>query len=70
MSKNQKRKPNKKKFNVLENESIADCLDRMKQEGYEPVRRVEKSVFKEENGQKIPLGRNIIFDAVKVKHEH
>jgi hypothetical protein len=36
-----------KQFEVLENESIADCLERMKKEGYTPVRRIEKPVFKE-----------------------
>lgn len=42
-----KSKPKKKKFEVLENESISDCLDRMKKEGYMPVRRMEEPVFKE-----------------------
>ncbi|WP_349409286.1 NETI motif-containing protein [Pseudalkalibacillus sp. SCS-8] len=42
-----KKKPKKKKFEVQENESIADCLDRMKEEGYMPVRRMEEPVFQE-----------------------
>ena len=28
------KQPNKKKFEVLENETITDCLARMEQEGY------------------------------------
>jgi len=31
------KQPNKKKFEVLENETITDCLARMEQEGYAPV---------------------------------
>jgi hypothetical protein len=46
-----KNKPKKKKFEVLENESISDCLDRMQKEGYMPVRRMEEPVF-QENSQK------------------
>lgn len=30
------KQPNKKKFEVLENETITDCLARMEQEGYTP----------------------------------
>ncbi len=49
-----KNKPKKKKFEVLENETIASCLDRMKAEGYVPVRRMEEPVFQENsrNGKK------------------
>ncbi|COG42059.1 Uncharacterised protein [Streptococcus pneumoniae] len=35
------KQPNKKKFEVLENETITDCLARMEQEGYAPSRRME-----------------------------
>ncbi|KKB35747.1 NETI motif-containing protein [Bacillus thermotolerans] len=56
----------KKKFYVEENETIDQCLDRMKKEGYMPVRRIERPVFKEElvNGEKknIPAGREIVFE--------
>lgn len=46
-------KPKKLKFEVQENESISDCLDRIKGEGYTPVRRMEEPIFKEvnENGK-------------------
>ncbi|QKS73177.1 NETI motif-containing protein [Paenalkalicoccus suaedae] len=37
----------KKKFYVNENETIDQCLERMKQEGYMPVRRMEEPVLKE-----------------------
>lgn len=55
-------KPNKKKFEVMETESIGDCLDRMKQEGYTPVRRMEEPIFREENGVPVPVGRKIVFE--------
>lgn len=37
----------KKTFEVGPNETIADCLERMAEEGYQPVRRMEKPIFKE-----------------------
>ncbi|RDI36682.1 NETI motif-containing protein [Falsibacillus pallidus] len=56
----------KKVFEVQETETIGDCLDRMKKEGYMPVRRMEKPVFKEvkENGQVnyVPAGQKIVFE--------
>lgn len=41
------KQPNKKKFEVLENETITDCLARMEQEGYAPSRRMEEPIFHE-----------------------
>ncbi|MEH7223380.1 NETI motif-containing protein [Bacillus sp. JJ1566] len=59
-------KPKKQKFEVKENETIAQCLDRMKAEGYFPVRRMEEPVFQEikRNGEIIiePCGRKIVFE--------
>lgn len=59
---------NKKKiYEVDESESINDCLDRIKKDGYVPVKRTEKPIFKEktENGKIFyePVGRKIIFEA-------
>jgi hypothetical protein len=60
----------KKTFRVEENETIDDCLNRMKEEGYVPVRRMEKPVFEEKkhNGETIhvPIGREIVFEGKKV----
>ncbi len=57
------------RFEVQENETIDDCLDRMKKQGYMPVRRMEEPVFREEirNGEKVmePVGKTIVFQAVK-----
>ncbi|MCA0984384.1 NETI motif-containing protein [Halobacillus yeomjeoni] len=59
----------KKRFEVQENETIDQCLDRMKKEGYMPIRRAEEPVFREEvkNGEKVmkPVGKTIVFHAVK-----
>ncbi|MBN8235742.1 NETI motif-containing protein [Halobacillus kuroshimensis] len=59
----------KMRFEVQENETIDDCLDRMKKQGYMPVRRMEEPVFREEirNGEKVmePVGKTIVFQAVK-----
>ncbi|CEG25399.1 NETI motif-containing protein [Bacillus sp. B-jedd] len=51
------------RFEVMDNESIDECLERMKKEGYTPVRRIEKPIFKEEGTEIIPVGRQIIFEA-------
>ncbi|UII56329.1 NETI motif-containing protein [Cytobacillus spongiae] len=63
--------PNRKQFEVLENETISCCLERIKEEGYFPVRRTEKPIFKEitKNGQVDyePAGRKIIFDAKRIE---
>lgn len=60
------KKPTKLKFEVLENETIDQCLERMKKEGYMPVRRMEEPLFQEveRNGEIIvePCGRKIIFE--------
>ncbi|WP_252314920.1 NETI motif-containing protein [Sinobaca sp. H24] len=44
----------KKTFEVKDGETIAACLDRIQQEGFVPVRRIEKPVFTETmiNGKK------------------
>ena len=59
----------KKEFEVLDDETIDDCLNRIKDEGYYPIRRIEKPVFKEVMvGSSVsyePSGRNIVFEAKK-----
>ena len=59
-------KPKKQRFELQENESIDACLERMKREGYLPVKRTEKPIFKEvKNGgqtEYVPIARQIIFE--------
>lgn len=58
----------KMQFEVQENETIADCLERMKNQGYIPIRRTEKPIFQEvKKGSETayePIGRQIVFEAV------
>lgn len=78
-SRNQKNKQTsnkdqtKMRFERLEDETIDECLLRMKEAGYIPIRRIEKPFFKEviENGEKkiIPHGQQITFEGIKVKDE-
>lgn len=66
----------KKKFEVLDGETISDCLDRIKAEGYYPVSRREEPIFEErqKNGKVHyePIKRKIVFEAklIEVKSEH
>jgi hypothetical protein len=58
-------------FEVQENETISDCLARMKDAGYMPVRRMEKPVFKErKDGGKtevVPVRQTIVFEGKKIE---
>ncbi|WP_436861150.1 NETI motif-containing protein [Staphylococcus caeli] len=50
------------KFKVAENESVQDCLQRMREAGYSPIKRYEKPVFKEnEDGSLEVLKQDIEF---------
>lgn len=65
----------KMNFEVQENETIAECLERMKKQGYVPVRRTEKPIFQEvKNGSEItyePIGRQIVFEVREIEiNEH
>ncbi|UFT99904.1 NETI motif-containing protein [Radiobacillus kanasensis] len=67
MSKNKK-----KRYQMEKNETIEQCLERIKRDGYMPVRRTEQPVFQEkkENGETSyePVGRIICFDAVPAEN--
>ncbi|MBM6507740.1 NETI motif-containing protein [Staphylococcus pasteuri] len=55
------------KFKVNDNETIADCLKRMKDEGYMPTRRIEKPIYKEnKDGSLEVLKQDIIFIGKKI----
>lgn len=59
------------KFEVQENESIEDCLNRMKKLGYTPVRRTEKPIFQEiKKGSETiyePVAQQIIFEGALIE---
>lgn len=48
-------------FEVEENETIEECLDRMKKAGYIPAGRKEEPLFTEVNGEKVPIRQLIKF---------
>lgn len=62
---------NKMVFEVQENETIDQCLDRIQKAGYIPVRRTEKPIFKEvKTGGKVDYelaGRQIVFEAKRLE---
>lgn len=62
---------NKMVFEVQENETIDQCLDRIQKAGYIPVRRTEKPIFKVvKTGGKVdyePAGRQIVFEAKRIE---
>jgi len=62
------KKQSKRKFEVEDNETIDQCIERMQNEGYAPIRRIEEPVFHEvERNGNIdiePCGRKIIFEGV------
>ncbi|MRG87398.1 NETI motif-containing protein [Salinibacillus xinjiangensis] len=58
------KKSKKKRFKVENGESISDCLDRIAQEGYTPIKRFEKPIFKETDKGMEPVARDIMFEAI------
>lgn len=55
-------------FEVKDGESIGDCLDRMKDQGYMPVRRTEKPVFEEQGKETyVPVKQTIVFEGKKIE---
>ena len=56
----------KKKYRVIDFDSIDVCLDQMAKDGYRPIRRMEKPVFEEKkNGERVPISQEIIFEAIE-----
>nr|WP_289039341.1 NETI motif-containing protein [uncultured Allobacillus sp.] len=56
----------KKKYRVSDFDSINACLDQIEQDGYRPIRRMEKPVFEEKkNGERVPISQEIVFEAIE-----
>ncbi|EVU37233.1 NETI motif-containing protein [Staphylococcus aureus] len=56
------------KFKVNENETIADCLSRMKMQGYMPVKCIEKPVFQEQKDGTVEVShQEIVFVGKKIQ---
>jgi len=66
-----KKENQKKIYEVLEHETIDQCLERIQKEGYTPIRRVEKPIFQEKMEDKQvtyePAGRQIVFEVRKTE---
>lgn len=54
-------------FEVQEHETMEDCLDRMKREGYIAVGRKEEPLFEEINGEPVPVRQIIKFKGNKIE---
>ena len=54
-------------FEVEENESITQCLERMKVQGYTAVGRKEEPLFEEINGQPVPIRQIVKFKGSKLE---
>lgn len=55
------------KFEVKDNETIVECLQRMKEAGYTPVKRFQKPIFKENDQGEIEVYKEqIIFTGKKI----
>jgi hypothetical protein len=60
--KNQGDKPLKKRFTVGDGETLDECLDRMKREGYTPIRRTEQPIFRETANGPECIGRQCVLE--------
>ncbi|WP_431028112.1 NETI motif-containing protein [Lysinibacillus sp. LZ02] len=56
-------------YEVQENETIEQCLDRMKQDGYMPCGRKEEPVFQEVNGEPTYLRQKIQFKGILLEEQ-
>lgn len=58
-------------YEVQENETVADCLNRIEKDGFTPIRRTEVPIFRENtDGKEVsyePIGRQIIFEVKEVE---
>lgn len=48
-------------FQVEEEETIVQCLERMRSLGYEAIGRKEEPIFSEVNGEYVPIKQKILF---------
>ncbi|QMT18305.1 NETI motif-containing protein [Planococcus maritimus] len=55
-------------FEVQEHETMEDCLNRMKEEGYMAVGRKEEPLFEEVNGEPVPVRQIIKFKGNKIEN--
>ena len=56
-------------FEVQENETIEQCLERMKKEGYMPMGRREEPIFHMVDGEPVVLRQKIEFKGIIINEE-
>lgn len=64
-----KKKLKKKRFEVTKDKTIESVLQQMREEGYMPVRRMEKPVFKETDDGVEVSHQEIIFEGKLIENE-
>lgn len=64
-----KKKLKKKRFEVTKDKTIESVLQQMREEGYMPVRRMEKPVFKETHNGVEVSHQEIIFEGKLIENE-
>ncbi|WP_391204221.1 NETI motif-containing protein [Psychrobacillus sp. L4] len=52
-------------FEVEENETITDCMERMGKQGFQVVGRKEEPLFAEVDGQPVPIRQIIMLKGIK-----
>ncbi|MGA9466866.1 MAG: NETI motif-containing protein [Exiguobacterium marinum] len=54
------------KVYVEPNETVSECLDRINEMGYRPIRRIEKPVFEQTGAKDVPVHshQSILFECV------
>lgn len=56
-------------FEVQENETIEQCLERMKKEGYMPIGRREEPIFHIVDGKPVVLRQKIEFKGLLIDNQ-
>ncbi|WP_422122603.1 NETI motif-containing protein [Planococcus sp. X10-3] len=54
-------------FEVTEDETIEDCLERMKAEGYMAAGRKEEPLFEDRDGTPVPVRQMVKFKGIKLE---
>ncbi|WP_391117572.1 NETI motif-containing protein [Psychrobacillus sp. L3] len=52
-------------FEVEENETITDCMERMSKQGFQVAGRREEPLFAEVDGQPVPIRQIILLKGIK-----
>lgn len=56
-------------YEVKESETIEECLERMKKDGYMPIGRKEEPLFQIINGEPVPIRQIIKFKGMPSDQE-